>query len=218
MLEVAKAHYGKARRRTLRLVWFSDAARRTQPDYTGAWHHLERVNKPKRDDEPALIGTKPKLCIDLHGLGAFNERLGSQSYAPGMPVGHPIAEFVEVLSLPQYMAQGNTVTQALGRASSVPIKSVTTLDAETALPMTPFAAFASHDCPAVLVHDTGAQRFAEFGKAGDTLEKIDFGRFARVVDALTRATEVWVNEALEAEATPSEVDAQRQNTGDQPSQ
>jgi hypothetical protein len=190
LLELAKA---QTRRRTLRLVWFSDASGRTQPQFMGAWHHLELAAKPKPEDAPPVIGTEPKLCIDLHGLGAFSETLDGQTYAPGMPMGHRIAEFIEVLSLPQYMTRGKAVAEALGKLSSVPIKSVTTLGADTQGPMTPFEAFASHGCPAVLIHDTGSLRFADFGKAGDTLERIDFGRFARVVDALTRATEMWVN-------------------------
>lgn len=193
LLEVAKAQYGKTRRRTLRLVWFSDASRRTQPQAMGAWHHFELAAKPKRDDEPSLVGTELRLCVDLHGLGAFSEQPDSQRYPSGMPAGHPIAEFIEVLSLPQYGSQASAVTEALGNTSSVPIKSVTTLEVDTSVAMTPFASFASHGCPAVLVHDTGALRHAEFGKAGDTLERIDFGRFARIVAALSRATESWVN-------------------------
>jgi hypothetical protein len=193
LLEVAKSQYGKSRRRTLRLVWFSDASGRTKSDFAGAWHHLELAAKPRTLEDAAVVGTQLKLCIDLHGLGAFSETLGSQTYAPGMPAGHPIAEFIEVLSLPQYMGQASAVAAALGRVSSVPIKRVTTLESNTNSPMTPFVAFASHGCPSVLVHDTGALRFPEFGKAGDTLEHVDFARLARVVEALSNATEQWVN-------------------------
>ncbi len=214
LLEVAKAQYGKARRRTLRLVWFSDASRRARAELAGAWHHFELAAKPKRDDEPTPIGTDLRLCVDLHGLGVFSEALDSQKYAPGMPAGHPIAEFVEVLSLPQYMAQGTLVSATLGNVSSVPVKNVTTLETDANEAVTPFAAFAAHGCPAVLVHDTGALRFPEFGKAGDTAERLDFNRFARVVDALIRATESWVDAATigaaSAPSVPSEVNAERQ--------
>lgn len=226
LLEIAKVHYGKPRRRTLRLVWFSDASRRTKPELMGAWHHFELASKPKREDEPSPVGTDLRVCVDVHGLGAFSDAVGSQTYPVGMPGGHPIAEFVEVRSLPQYMAQASAVTEGLGKVSSIPIKSVTALETEHDDVMTPFAAFAEHGCPAVLVHDTGLQRFAEFGKALDTAAHIDFGRFARAVDALSRATESWVNaptlggplEPAHHEGVEGDVGAESQHSSDQPSQ
>jgi hypothetical protein len=222
LLELAKAQYGKTRRRTLRLVWFSDASARTQPEYMGAWHHLELTAKPRRADEPARIGTDLKLCVDLRGLGAFSGTLDSQRYAPGMPAGHPIAEFIEVLSPVQYMTQGNAVTRSLGSVSSVPVRSVTTLEPEPGAFMTPLVAFTAHGCPAVLVHDTGAMRFEQFGKSGDTAERIDFGRFARVVDALTRAVDIWVNVAHLGASSAADnnnpLNEQSHTTGNEPSQ
>lgn len=191
LLALARRYKDTTHARTLRLVWFSDASSRQIPETMGAWEHLHHVGRPRLNDgsspsDEARGQASPFVaCLELHGLGAYSETPGSQTYAPGMPAGHPIGEFVEVVSMAQHSALGETLAEAMGRASSIPIKSVTALEPESGKEMTAFRAYLEHACPAALVSDTQRRRFSGFGTAEDTLERLDFPRLARAVTALT---------------------------------
>lgn len=194
LLALARVFKDQPRARTLQLVWFSDASKRQTKESMGAWQHLEHVGNRKPDDDPEAppVGAL-RACVELHGLGAFSEAPNSQGYPEGMPVGHPIGEFVEVVSMPQDNFLGTTLSEAMGRASSVPVKSVTLLEPESEAAMTGFRAFAEHHCPAALVSDTQQRRFPGFGTLEDTAARLDFGRLARAVHALEAGVSALVN-------------------------
>lgn len=194
LLALARTFKAQPRARTLQLVWFSDASKRQTKESMGAWQHLQHVGnrKPGDDPEAAPVGAL-RACVELHGLGAFNEAPNSQGYPDGMPAGHPIGEFVEVVSMAQDNVLGTTLSEAMGHASSVPVKSVTVLEPESGAAMTGFRAFAEHHCPAALVSDTQKRRFPGFGTAEDTAERLDFGRLARAVHALEAGIAALVN-------------------------
>lgn len=216
LLAVARVLKDKPRQRTLQLVWYSDASRREVPESMGAWQHLERFGK-RRLDQPAEEHVPPSpfsVCVELHGLGAYSDAPNSQGVAAGMPPGHSIAEFVEVASLAQDSAWGSALAAAMGRASSVPIKGVTWLEPEASPRMTAFKAYAEHQCPAILVSDTRDRRFAGFGTAEDTAERLDFARLARAVNALTIGLDVLLNPP--APATQREPSAPAQSGSQTP--
>ncbi len=207
LLAVARALKDKPRERTLQLVWFSDASRREVPESMGAWQHLEHFGK-RRPDEAADEQVPPsplRACVEVHGLGAYSEAPNSQSYRQGMPAGHPIGEFVEVVAMAQDSVLGSELAAAMGSSSSIPVKSVTWLEPEPGETMTAFRAYAEHQCPAVLVSDTQRRRFEAFGTAGDTVERLDFARLARAVNALIAGVEGLLNrpEAQPPRATPA---------------
>lgn len=187
LLAVARHAAPAPRRRSLRLVWFSDAGSRQQPEQMGAWYHLKNQLAAKADDEEAEPAAKLRACIELHGLGAYSEREGSQGYPDGLPAGHPIAEFIEVQTVPQFAALHETFTATMGAHSTVLVKPTTTLEPDPAANMSAFRAFVEHNCPALLVHDTHRYRYPEFGTPADVVERLDFDRFARAVAALLPA-------------------------------
>lgn len=207
LLALARHFKDKPRQRTLRLVWFSDASQRREPEHMGAWQHLEHVvggRKTPGADEPPLKPPALHACVELHGLGVYSDAQGSQRYPDGMPVGHPIAEFVEVAAMVQDSALGSEFAHAMGRASSVPIRGVTWVEPTASVAMTAFRAFTEHGCPALLVSDTQTRRFAGFGTKDDTADKLDFGRLARAVEALTSGVELLLNAPsfVSTEVTP----------------
>lgn len=212
LLAVARALKDKRRQRSLQLVWFSDASRREVPENMGAWQHLEHLGK-RRLDEPADEQAPPspfRGCVEVHGLGVYSDAPNSQGHAEGMPPGHPIAEFVEVASLAQDSALGGELAAAMGRSSSVPIKGVTWLEPEPTATMTAFRAYAEHQCPAVLVSDTQKRRFVGFGTAEDKVERLDFARLARAVNALIAGVDGLLNppaNSAAAGAAPAPSDA-----------
>lgn len=186
LLALARWFKDKPHARSLRLAWFSDASKRTVPESMGAWEHLSHLGRravPESEDQAVPVGPF-RACVELHGLGVYSEALDSQGYPEGMPMGHPIGEFVEVVALAQDSSIGAQVAEAMGRVSSVPLKSTTWLEAEAQGAMTGFRAFAEHHCPAVLVSDTQRRRFDGFGTNQDTMERLDFARLARVTAAL----------------------------------
>lgn len=196
LLALARHFKDKPRQRTLRLVWFSDASQRREPDQMGAWQHLEHVvggRKTPGADEPPPKPPALHACVELHGLGVYSDAQGSQRYPDGMPVGHSIAEFVEVAAMVQDSALGADFARAMGQASSVPVRGVTWVEPAPTATMTAFRAYAEHGCPALLVSDTQTRRFAGFGTKDDTADKLDYGRLARAVRALTSGVEELVN-------------------------
>lgn len=205
LLAVARALANEPRQRTLQLVWFSDASRREVPENMGAWQHLEHLGK-RRLDEPAEEQAPPspfRACVEVQGLGVYSDAPNSQGHAEGMPPGHPIAEFVEVASLAQDSALGAELASAMGRSSSVPIKSVTWLEPEPTESMTAFRAYAEHQCPAVLVSDTQKRRFAGFGTREDGIERLDFARLARASSALIAGVAGLLNAPASAASAPA---------------
>lgn len=202
LLALARAFKDQPHARTLQLVWFSDASKRRVEESMGAWQHLEHVGnrKPTDDPEAPAVGAL-RACVELHGLGAYSEAPGSQGYPEGMPGGHPIGEFVEVVSMPQDNSLGEALGEAMGASSSLPVKTVTLLEPESEAAMTGFRAFAEHHCPAALVSDTQKRRFPGFGTAEDTAQRLDFGRLARAVHALEAGVAALVNPPSAAEGT-----------------
>lgn len=199
LLAIARHGADTARRRTLRLAWFSDAGLRKDPEQMGAWHHLQTMARAEpategaQDPDEAAPETELVACIELHGLGAYSEQDGSQRYAEGMPSGHPIAEFIEVQSLPQFSALHDSFMTVLGANTSLPLRPSTVLEPDVTRGMTAFRAFAEHGCPSLLVHDTHERRYPQFGTAADTVEALDFNRFARAVAALLPAVASLTN-------------------------
>ncbi len=205
LLSLARYFKDKPRQRSLRLVWFSDASGRKVPESMGAWQHLEHLvggSHRSANEEPEEKPSLLHACIEVHGLGVYDEAPNSQRYPEGLPAGHPIGEFVEVASMAQDSALGQTFVQTMGRASSVPIKGVTWLDPPAAEAMTGLRAFTEHHCPALLISDTQRRRFAGFGTAEDTVERLEFGRLARAVKALTVGVESLLNAPAGNSASP----------------
>lgn len=194
LLALARHFKDKPRQRSLRLAWFSDASQRQVAESMGAWHHLEHITAKKPSgEEPEATMSPLYACIDVHGLGVYDEALNSQRYPEGLPAGHPIGEFVEVVAMAQDSALGAAFVDAMRRKSSVPVKGATWLEPPASDTMTGLRAFAEHRCPALLVSDTQQRRFSGFGTAEDTLERLDFGRMARAVNALAVGIESLLN-------------------------
>ncbi len=206
LLSLARYFKDKPRHRSLRLVWFSDASGRKVPESMGAWQHLQRLvgGRPRSaNEEPEEKPSLLHACIEVHGLGVYDDALNSQRYPEGLPAGHPIGEFVEVAAMAQDSALGQTFVQAMGGASSVPIKGVTWLDPPVSEAMTGLRAFTEHHCPALLISDTQRRRFAGFGTAEDTVQRLEFGRLARAVKALTVGVENLLNAPASNSASPA---------------
>src|SRR5690606_12539560 len=149
-------------------------------------------------------------CLELHGLAAYSDRADSQRYAEGMPGGHPIAEFLEVQSLPQFGTLHDAFMSAMAAKTSLPLKASTILEPDGTRGMTAFRAFVEHGCPSLLVHDTHERRYPEFGTPADTIDRLDFDRFARAVAALLPALATLM-EPSNDDAAPS-TDAMPQST------
>lgn len=216
LLAVARALKDRPRQRTLQLVWFSDASGREVPESMGAWQYLEGLAKRREDadfEEPRTRGPF-RACVEVHGLGVYSDAPNSQQYSEGMPPGHPIGEFVEVAAMAHDSALGGDLATAMRQASSVPIKGVTWLEPEATGAMTAFRAYGEHGCPAVLVSDTQKRRFSGFGTPEDTIERLDFGRLARAVNALIAG----VDDLLNAKTSTTEPAAPRGSASAAPSE
>jgi hypothetical protein len=154
-------------------------------DDMGSRHHAARL---------AQQGIKPRLVMVLEMIGYFDDTAGSQSYPMPLLKGmYPDAgNFIAVVGRFGDVTEVRAVTAAMTGASSLPVWSI---NAPTWVPGVDFsdhASYWSQDIPAVMITDTAFYRNREYHKAGDTPERLDYPRMAKVVDgvlAVVRATE-----------------------------
>ncbi len=169
------------RRRALRsvdLVWFSDAGMRRDPQATGVGAFLKDVER--RD-------VKVTAMIELHGLGVFSDRAGSQHGSEIVPLLDPFAQFIALVSYPEHAVISDHFNSALVDTTSVPVRRVTAFSDAPSIPGTLHDQFLHAGYPAMLIYDTHGLRYPEFGGAQDTPDRLDFPRMGRVVAGIVRA-------------------------------
>lgn len=177
LLALAERVAGSSLRRTLRFVAFAnEEPPHFQTDAMGSLVYARGC----RDR-----GERVVAMLSFDGIGFYDDAEGSQHYPDGLAVAFPSrADFVALV--------GDLGSRALVRRAIETFRAHATIPSEgAALPADlPGVGWSDHwsfwqaGYPALEITDTLPFRYAHYHTAGDTPEKLDYERMARVVEGV----------------------------------
>ncbi len=178
-LELARLFAGKKPSRTLRFVEFVNE----EPPFfwtenMGSLVYAKRCRERKE---------KVVAMLSLETMGYYSDEIGSQKYPPPLGLIYPLqGNFISFI--------GNTASGPLVRDVIASFRRHTQFPSEgAALPsQIPGVGWSDHwsfwqqGYPGVMVTDTAPFRYPQYHTQGDTPDKVDYERLARVVAGLER--------------------------------
>ncbi len=176
-LALARAFANRSPQRTLRFVWFVNE----EPPYfqsaqMGSWVYA----KACRDRDENVVA-----MISLETIGYYSDAPNSQHYPFPFGLLYPsTADFIAFV--------GNTASRALVRETVASFRRHARFPSEgaavpgwiTGVGGSDHWAFGQEGYPALMVTDTAPFRYAHYHASSDTPDKLDYERFARVVDGM----------------------------------
>lgn len=183
LIELAHLLGRQAPARSIELVAYTlEEPPHFRTEHMGSAWHARALRKAGRD---------VTLMLSLEMIGYFSDAAGSQSYpVPGMTLLYPEqGNFIALVGRFGNFAASRRAKAIMLGASDLPVAS---LNAPPALPGVDFSDHRNYwraGYPALMVTDTAFMRNPNYHKAGDTADKLDYARAAKVVQsvyALTR--------------------------------
>jgi Zn-dependent M28 family amino/carboxypeptidase len=146
-------------------------------DDMGSARHARRLRES---------GRPVQLMISLEMIGYFDLRPGSQAYpAPGLGWLYPDrGDFIAVVGRIGDWAAARRVKAAMLGASDLPVRSINTFAAMPGVDFSDHASYWHEGYPALMVTDTAFFRNPNYHGAGDTAERLDYVRMAKVVQGV----------------------------------
>ena len=147
----------------------------------GSAHHAAGLRAAKRD---------VKLMIALEMIGTFSDVAGSQRYPiPGMGLVYPTqGNFVAVIGRVRDGLTTRELKAAMAGATDLPVVSMNAPRILQGVDFSDHLSYWHEGYPALMVTDTAFQRNDQYHQAGDTADKLDYKRMAKVVQAVFAAT------------------------------
>jgi Zn-dependent M28 family amino/carboxypeptidase len=186
LIELARAFKGSAPRRVLRFVAFSNE----EPPFFQTAEMGSRVHARAA----RLRGERIVAMLSLETMGCYCEDKGSQRYPPLFRFLYPdTGNFIGFV--------GNYRSRALVRDAIRIFRETTPFPSEGGAPpgKLPGVGWSDHSSfwqegyPALMVTDTAPFRYPHYHTGGDTPEKIDYDRLARVISGLVRVVSGLAN-------------------------
>ncbi|MES2316632.1 MAG: M28 family peptidase [Pseudomonadota bacterium] len=131
-------------------------------------------------------GREVRLMLSLEMIGFFSDAPGSQSYAvPAMS--HLYSDrgnFVALVGKFGGFGQTRAVKALMAGATDLPVYSINAPRVLQGIDYSDHRSYWAEGYPALMVTDTAFLRNANYHKAGDTWDKLDYSRMAKVVRAV----------------------------------
>jgi Zn-dependent M28 family amino/carboxypeptidase len=146
-------------------------------DDMGSARHARRLRES---------GRPVQLMISLEMIGYFDLRAGSQAYpAPGLRWLYPDrGDFIAVVGRFGDWAAARRVKAAMLGASDLPVRSINTFAAMPGIDFSDHASYWHEGYRALMITDTAFFRNPNYHGAGDTAERLDYVRMAKVVQGV----------------------------------
>lgn len=134
----------------------------------------------------AQVGHHVDLMISLEMIGFFSDTEGSQHFpVPGMGLLYPDkGNFIAIVSRLQDWSHVRQLKAAMMGATDLPVHSINTLPAVPGVDFSDHRSYWHHDMPAVMVTDTAFYRNTGYHGPGDTADRLDYHRMAKVVQGV----------------------------------
>jgi len=175
--------HGKSALR-IRLVLFVDEE---PPNFqTANMGSLVYAERLKRSGEPVL----GMLCLET--LGYYSDQPRSQHYPAPLDILYPsTGNFVAFVGLTSSRNFVRKTVGAFRSQAAFPSVGGTAPGFITGIDWSDHWSFEQVGIPAVMITDTAPFRYPWYHTSGDTPDKVDYARLARVVSGLERVVRVW---------------------------
>ena len=153
-------------------------------DAMGSVQHARRLRSSGRNVE---------LMISLEMIGYFSTDPQSQTYPlPGLKLIYPDrGDFIAVVGRIRDGAVTRKVKAAMLGASDLPVRSMNALSFIPGIDFSDHSSYWKEGFPAVMITDTAFYRNPHYHQAGDTADRLDYERMAKVVRGVFGITQVW---------------------------
>ncbi|MGE0384352.1 MAG: M28 family peptidase [Gammaproteobacteria bacterium] len=180
LIELSRAFAGCAGARAPRFVAFVNEE---QP-----YHGTAQMGSAVYARAARARGDAVRLMVALEMLGFYDPRAGTQAYPPGLKWFYPdTADFIACVSDFGSRLELRRFARALRGTCTVPVEHLAAFRWVPGVSWSDHAAFWNAGYPAIMVTDTAFYRNPHYHTANDTPDTLDFGRLARVTDALHTA-------------------------------
>lgn len=177
MLELANRFSRRPQARTVRFVAFVNE----EPPFfrTARMGSLVYANSAQAD------GEQVRGMLSLETMGYYSDVKGSQSYPAPIAWLYPnVGDFIGLVSNVRSAPLLWKARRAFKRGTSFPLQSAALPAGIPGVGWSDHWAFWQAGYPALMVTDTAPFRYPWYHTAGDTPDKIDYRRFAQVVDGI----------------------------------
>ena len=138
-----------------------------------------------------VAGREVRLMLSLEMIGYFSDKPGSQSFPlPGMNLFYPdTGSFITVVGrLSDFTAMRNTKALMAG-ATDLPVYSMNAPSLVEGVDFSDHRSYWSEGFTALMVTDTAFYRNKSYHLSGDTFDKLDYHRMAKVVQSVYAVAE-----------------------------
>lgn len=136
-------------------------------------------------------GHDVSFMLSLEMIGYFSDVPGSQRY-PVAAMGYIYPDRGDFIALVGKMSDFSAIRRIkaiMGGASNLPVYSINAPPLLQGIDFSDHLSYWRAGYPAFMITDTGFLRNPNYHRAGDTFEKLDFGRMANVVQAVYAVTQ-----------------------------
>ncbi len=181
LLELARLFRHAVPGRTLRFVAFvNEEPPYFKTDQMGSLVYARRARKR---------GERIRAMLSLETIGYFSDVPGSQSYPFPLSLFYPsTGNFIGFVADTGSRALLREVLKSFRRHGDVPAEGVAAPRLLAGIDWSDHWSFRTAGYPAVMVTDTALYRYDAYHTAGDTPEKLDYDRLARVIHGLSGVT------------------------------
>jgi Zn-dependent M28 family amino/carboxypeptidase len=139
----------------------------------------------------SMSGKAVDMMISLEMLGYFNDEEGSQSYPlPLLDMLYPTqGNFIGIVGRFGDWSQVRRLKAAMRGASDLPVASINAPPGLTGVDFSDHRSYWGVGIPAVMVTDTAFFRNHEYHQGGDTADRLDYARMAKVVQGVFAFTQ-----------------------------
>jgi Zn-dependent M28 family amino/carboxypeptidase len=177
VIELAQRFSDRPHRRTIRFVAFVNE----EPPFfkTGQMGSLVYANAAR------AAGDQVKGMLSLETMGYYSDAKGSQSYPTPLAWVYPdVGNFIGFVGDLRSAALLWKARRGFKRRTSFPLQSAALPSSIPGVGWSDHWAFWQSGYPAMMITDTAPFRYPWYHTADDTPDKIDYDRFAQVVDGL----------------------------------
>jgi Zn-dependent M28 family amino/carboxypeptidase len=138
-------------------------------------------------------GRKVELMISLEMIGYFSTDPQSQTYpVPGLKLIYPDrGDFIAIVGRIREGLVTRRVKAAMLGASDLPVYSMNALSFIAGIDFSDHSSYWNEGFPAVMITDTAFYRNPHYHQAGDTADRLDYERLAKVVQGVFAVTQTW---------------------------
>ncbi len=187
VLELARLLRASKLRRNVRFVLFVSE----EPPYfqTSNMGSLVYARQLRRDGVPI------SAMISLETIGYYSDAPGSQKYPPVLSLFYPSrGNFIGFVGDEESRDLVRRSIRSFRETTSFPSEGVAAPSNWPGVGWSDHWSFWQEGYPAIMITDTAVFRYPYYHTTSDTLDKVDFGMAARVVDGLQRVVMSLANE------------------------